>query len=222
MGTSILMLRVFGVGLSVVVAGCSGSEPGQEVPADGMLREASAIRVSPQPFLEIGGQSEHDSLQLHEVSDAVLLPDGRLVVANAGAYELLVFDSTGRFSRRLGRKGDGPGEFSAGVTPRLYVTREALWATTGVGRVNRYALPSLELVSTEVLGVVGEAVRVALVGAFADAALLLASYPIASTDSTAGADPKQPRIRLARATGPGAPALPLTTVRDIARYTHNS
>jgi hypothetical protein len=224
MGTSTLTVvaRVAAFSACLAVAGCSASERARGVRAEGVLSEVSALRVSAQPFLEIRGQSEQDSLHLLDVSDAVLLPDGRIVVANAGEYELLVFDSTGRFIRRLGRKGDGPGEFAAGVTPRLYVTGDALWATTGVGRVNRYALPSLELTSTEALGVVGEQVRVALAGAFSDGGLLLSSYPVAPPESTAGTDPKQPRIRLARAEQPSGPAFPLATVRDVARYTHNS
>jgi hypothetical protein len=45
--------------------------------------------------------------------DAAFLPDGGLVVANAGESEVLVIDASGQLSSRLGGTGDGPGEFRA-------------------------------------------------------------------------------------------------------------
>lgn len=40
------------------------------------------------------------------------LPGGRIAVGDAGRYEVVVFDSIGRRLHRIGRRGQGPGEFS--------------------------------------------------------------------------------------------------------------
>ncbi len=202
--------------------GCVAGEEGAAAGADGLLREAADVQVAAAPFLVIEGTDDGDSFNLFAVSDAVLLPDGRLVVANAGEYELLVFDAQGRFSQRLGNKGEGPGEFSAGLTPRLFVTEDELLATSGVGRVNRYALPSLELTATERLVGEGSGTRAALVGAFADGSFLLASYPIEAPDSTPVPELRQPSKNLVRILELADSGTRLATVREVARYTHNS
>jgi hypothetical protein len=48
---------------------------------------------------------------LFGVADAAVLPGGGFVVANDGSRELVLFDVEGREVRRIGREGDGPGEF---------------------------------------------------------------------------------------------------------------
>lgn len=55
----------------------------------------------------IGGEE----LELFRVVDALFLPDSSLVLANSGSSELLIIDPEGRSVRRVGREGDGPGEF---------------------------------------------------------------------------------------------------------------
>ena len=50
--------------------------------------------------------------QLYQVADALFLSDKSLLVANAGSSEVLQFDSAGNLVRRIGGRGDGPGEFS--------------------------------------------------------------------------------------------------------------
>jgi hypothetical protein len=49
--------------------------------------------------------------ELFRVAGARLLPGGVLVVGNAGTGEILRFDETGAPIDRLGREGEGPGEF---------------------------------------------------------------------------------------------------------------
>lgn len=63
------------------------------------------------PMAEIGvaeGQPEH---QLHDVTDAVQLADGRIVLLDAGTAELRMFAGDGTFLVASGGRGDGPGEF---------------------------------------------------------------------------------------------------------------
>jgi hypothetical protein len=51
-------------------------------------------------------------LELYQVTAARFLRDGTLAVANSGTGEIIAFDSTGNETRRMGRKGEGPGEFA--------------------------------------------------------------------------------------------------------------
>ena len=68
-------------------------------------------RVSAEPILSIGTVEGGEDFQLHRVDDALMLPDGRIVVANAGSYQLLVFDANGSFLEAWGQRGQGPGDF---------------------------------------------------------------------------------------------------------------
>ncbi len=66
-----------------------------------------------------------------------LLPDGRLVVPDAGAHTIRLFGPDGAFLEELGREGRGPGEFSVLVDawPRGD-TIEAF--DSGTGRITRF------------------------------------------------------------------------------------
>ena len=52
-----------------------------------------------------------DPYMLFGVRDATKLPDGRIVVVNAGTMELRVFDALGTHLATWGGRGEGPGEF---------------------------------------------------------------------------------------------------------------
>ncbi|HKP74694.1 MAG TPA: hypothetical protein VJT67_04090 [Longimicrobiaceae bacterium] len=51
--------------------------------------------------------------EFDRVTDALHLPDGRVVVANDGSAELRYFAGDGRFLASAGRRGQGPGEFQS-------------------------------------------------------------------------------------------------------------
>jgi hypothetical protein len=72
----------------------------------------AGIAVDPQPELVIGrpGDPDYEFLQARWVQR---LGTGATVVANTGAHELLFYDRAGTFVRRVGREGDGAGEFRA-------------------------------------------------------------------------------------------------------------
>ena len=70
-------------------------------------------RVAPEPSLAIGASDGDPPYLLHRVRDAMQLPDGRIVVANAGSSELRVFDASGTHTATWGREGEGPGEFTS-------------------------------------------------------------------------------------------------------------
>lgn len=69
--------------------------------------------VSASPVASIGTQEGEGKWQLHRVGDATKLADGRIVVANAGSSQLLVFDAAGTYQAAWGGPGEGPGEFAS-------------------------------------------------------------------------------------------------------------
>jgi 6-bladed beta-propeller len=77
-------------------------------PAGEPASSPPAWLVDTVPELVIG-REENDALT--GVSDALRLPDGTIVVADAGAFQLRLYDRRGRFVRVIGRQGRGPGEF---------------------------------------------------------------------------------------------------------------
>ncbi len=76
-------------------------------------------RIGREPSVSIGEVTGEEAYMLHRVDDAVMLPDGRIVVANTGTSEIRVFDASGMHQATWGREGGGPGEFTAlaGVAP---------------------------------------------------------------------------------------------------------
>lgn len=83
---------------------------------------AHAWSTDPEPVLSIGAPDA----ELFRVRVALFQSDGGIVVAHGGAYELLLFDHTGRLYARAGGEGGGPGEFhqltylSVGPADSLY------------------------------------------------------------------------------------------------------
>ncbi len=137
---------------------------------------ATPILVDSSPSLVIGTEDNDDAYQLHRVSDALRLPDGRIVVANAGSSELRVFDSTGRFVVRVGRAGSGPGEFAAVSTPRLFLAAgELLASDPGVFRLHAFD-STLTLIETRRFTLTQEISRPLLQGVLDDASWLALAF----------------------------------------------
>jgi hypothetical protein len=63
--------------------------------------------------LQIGIFEGDPEYQLYRTTGAARLPDGSIVVANAGTHELRFYDPAGRFVQAVGREGGGPGEFAS-------------------------------------------------------------------------------------------------------------
>lgn len=95
--------------LPLLLAGQSPiANPGE--PVEGP--KACEITLSPQPLFVVG-QGERSTDILHRVAGGVILPTGDVVIANAGDFELRWHDARGRLVRTTGRRGRGPGEFTA-------------------------------------------------------------------------------------------------------------
>lgn len=56
-------------------------------------------------------KTDLDETVLVNIEGAAFLPDGSLLVASLGTSDLVLLDQTGTETRRVGRKGEGPGEY---------------------------------------------------------------------------------------------------------------
>ena len=115
------------VALAVALAGCQPDDSADDSPVE--PRDSAGIRIvenarpaadsripwriGPEPSVSVGDVTGQDTYLLDEVSDATILRDGRIVIANSGTNELRVFDGAGVHQATWGREGEGPGEFTS-------------------------------------------------------------------------------------------------------------
>lgn len=93
--------------VSALGAACSSAAPTSEVPL---------WVIGTTPIVTIGTTEADPGHELAGVTGALRVPGG-FIVANSGSRELRRFDSTGRFVRASGQKGQGPGDFGGAMTP---------------------------------------------------------------------------------------------------------
>jgi hypothetical protein len=67
--------------------------------------------VSAKPTVTIGVEEGELEYEFAGVTGVRRLANGMIVVANTKPLELRLFDAKGKFVRRIGRSGNGPGEF---------------------------------------------------------------------------------------------------------------
>ncbi|MCI0435846.1 MAG: 6-bladed beta-propeller [Gemmatimonadetes bacterium] len=84
----------------------------------------------PMRTLRIGAVDGPPELQFFRVSALAVDEEGLIYVVDAGHFEVRVFDATGAFVRKFGRRGSGPGEFGfpsniwvSGDTVRVFDTQ---------------------------------------------------------------------------------------------------
>lgn len=95
--------------LVLSVVGTAAVESGS--PDLGVPQEPVAISV--EPILRVGVTEGDPDQEFHRVIIPFRLPDGRLAVPLHGDSEIRVFGPDGTFLERLGRAGEGPGEFAS-------------------------------------------------------------------------------------------------------------
>lgn len=106
------------------------------------------IRVSDEPLVEIGGAEGQDAYLFSAITNAVLLDDGRVAVADGELTELRLYGPDGRFLHSVGGRGEGPGEFSEiSAIWLLSDQRIGVWDAENL-RITTF-LPDGELVSAE-------------------------------------------------------------------------
>jgi len=111
--------------LTIGVAGCNVDAAGRGPAAS--VRDSAGISIienaSPDdsaavawwrldgPELDIGGPEAEGEYALFQVTDALRLDNGTIVVSNRSSNDIRFFDSTGTFLHRTGGSGGGPGEY---------------------------------------------------------------------------------------------------------------
>ena len=75
---------------------------------------ASELVIGSAPLLTDSRDADGGNggpITLSRVHSVRVFPDGRLVVADAGTEQVMIFDRTGTLMARVGARGDGPGEY---------------------------------------------------------------------------------------------------------------
>ena len=70
--------------------------------------EGRGWTVDPTPTLDLSTSGTGLDHEFFRVSDARFLPEGHIVVANAGTDEIRLYSSAGSLIQSVGREGEGP------------------------------------------------------------------------------------------------------------------
>ncbi len=177
-----------GVSLTTTVGACGSSPRGEPF----TTRDSAGVRIvtstrpawtdgggwriAPTPDLAIGAADGSDEYLLSSVWDATRLATGVIVIGVAGAHELRWYDSAGRFLKKAGRKGSGPGEFSDFADLRMWSLPSGRVAVRDIfPRVNVFDTAG-GFARTIVLEAPMTASRPTLIGALADGSLLTMAW----------------------------------------------
>ena len=133
---------------------------------------ATAFELDAEPKLSIGVEEGEEEYQLHRVSDAIRLADGRIAISNSGSNEIRVFDAAGRYLKSVGRKGQGPGEFGELSSPTLHALKDGFLATDDGAQRVHLLRDDLEFNETRRFTLTNETPRPFLRGVFADGSWL--------------------------------------------------
>ncbi|MYA64531.1 MAG: hypothetical protein F4139_07995 [Gemmatimonadetes bacterium] len=121
--------------------------------------------------MSIGTRDATDAFQFYRVGDATRLADGRIVVANGGSNELLVFDADGNHLGAWAGEGDGPGEFWDLSTVRPWPGDSLIAGDSQQGRASIFDLAGVHGRTMTLRGPLDPATReVAAAGQAADGA----------------------------------------------------
>ena len=138
-------------GLALAAASCEGGNAGAADPETaptvlevtdsggvrtvllGSVEELSAPRITP----DLVSSTQRQGIELFYATAALFLDDGGLALANVGAREVLLLASDGSLARRVGRQGNGPGEFGA-VTSLVKTPGGFLVYDARLGRMNEF------------------------------------------------------------------------------------
>ncbi len=99
----------------------------------GNLNELSVTRITP----DLVASTREQGIDLFNATMALFLDGGGLAVANAGAMEVLLLAGDGSLARRVGRQGEGPGEFME-VTSLVKTTTGFLVYDARLARITEF------------------------------------------------------------------------------------
>ena len=111
--------------------------------------ESSLWRIDPEPTVDltVGGSGPNHEFGNVRAGGMVRLADGSLVVADATYRQIRLYSPEGGFLASTGRAGEGPGEFSGGITEMVGATGDTVWVLDLDGRVSVFG-PDIALART--------------------------------------------------------------------------
>ncbi len=122
-------LALVGPALLLLGLQACGPPPGPS----GLPSELAVLQLSSEPTQQIGRVEGDSSYVFGDVVSVRHLSSGNVLVADPMARQILEYSSDGDFVRRIGRGGDGPGEFPS--LSRIYVTAgDSILALDGINR----------------------------------------------------------------------------------------
>lgn len=100
-------------GVACLTGGMQSASGGPVLTSARIERIQSTLSLSASPSVVIGKSKPRTSDELAAVIAATRLSNGNIAVADAGLYEIRVYDRTGQLVGKTGRRGEGPGDFWA-------------------------------------------------------------------------------------------------------------
>lgn len=121
---------VLALALGLTLVACEGA------PTEADSAEVPVMALSEAPTLQVGVLEGDENYTFQDLASVIRLASGNIVAADAGASEFLQYTPSGAFIRRMGGRGEGPGEFRNMI--RLYpLGGDSLMALDGwVGRLS--------------------------------------------------------------------------------------
>lgn len=108
--------------------------------------------IGVEPRVTVAASVADADYQLYEVRDATRLADGRIVVANGGSNEVLVFDANGSYLAAWAGQGDGPGEFQTLAAVRRWAGDSLIATASREGRASVFDLEGNHGRTTTLMG----------------------------------------------------------------------
>ncbi|MEZ4415797.1 MAG: 6-bladed beta-propeller [Gemmatimonadota bacterium] len=151
--------------VTVVLIAAWGCDRGSEIPpvlgrdsagisivenSQAALDAAPVWVVDTIPAIDIGGDPEDEDQLFVRVVRARRTSEGSIWIADAGATQIRGFDREGGLIHRLGRKGEGPGEFTR-LADLLVVNDTIMALDSGLRRISVWSTTG-KLLDTRTLG----------------------------------------------------------------------
>lgn len=139
--------------LAIILGGCSYPETGEIPERFQDLTNLIVIPADTQPEksiqtkLDISYGTTNDVL-INQIGSIAVDDSGQVYFTGGGAHVINVFDPNGRFLTHIGRKGQGPGEFSS-THPGIHIFSNRIYAIDLFSyRVSVFSVDSFELIRT--------------------------------------------------------------------------
>ncbi len=135
--------------LSAIIA-CIGARSvvASEAQRTVQVRDSADVRIislgrveelsAPEVTADLVFSTRERGIELYRVGDAVLLGNGGVALANTGDTEVLLLSEDGSLVRRVGGRGEGPGEFGV-ITALLTADSGFLAYDTRLGRLSSFS-----------------------------------------------------------------------------------